>query len=45
MVYCCEGMKKMCIKTSRVNSVLDTLEIMHQDNILNDEVIKTCIIQ
>lgn len=31
LVYCCEGVKKLCVKTSRVNSVLETLEIVSPD--------------
>ena len=26
-VYFCEGLKKLCVKTSRINSVVDRLEI------------------
>lgn len=37
MVYAWEGLKKMCIKTSRVNSVLENVEIMHEDNVIDEE--------
>ena len=40
MVYAWEGLKKMCIKTSRVNSVLENVEIMHEDyNVIDEEAI------
>lgn len=32
-VYCWEGVKKLFLKTMRINQVIDTLEILHQQDL------------
>ncbi|KAL4493099.1 hypothetical protein ABPG72_003184 [Tetrahymena utriculariae] len=37
-VYCWEGFKKMFMKTSKMNCVIDSLEIMHEQDVANNDI-------
>lgn len=37
-VYCWEGVKKMFLKTSKMNCVLDSLEVLHEQDVANNDV-------
>ena len=39
MVYCWEGFKKIFTKTQKINTVLDSLEVLHQQDVMHQEVI------
>ena len=37
-VYCWEGFKKMFLKTSKMNTVIDSLDMLHQQDLANNDV-------
>ena len=44
VVYCCEGFKKLFLKTPKIKNVIDSLEVLHEQDVESQEVLNKKLI-